>query len=200
MSEVPDPKKTRRMLLLLGTISVAPFVASLLLYLFWTPRSFTNYGELLPVAPLAGTAISTRDGTPFRIDELRGKWAFVMVDQGGCDPYCRSKLYLMRQVRLTQGKDRGRLERLWLITDDVEPEHALKAEYQGTRLIRVGPAEAFVSRLPAAASPRDHIYLIDPLGNLMMRFPRDADPQRVKKDVSKLLKVSGGWRQTGPQD
>lgn len=200
MSEVPDPKRTRRMLLLLGTISVAPFVASLLLYLFWTPRSFTNYGELLPVTPLSGTAISTRDGAPVRIDELRGKWAFLMVDQGGCDEYCRSKLYLMRQIRLIQGKDRDRLERLWLITDDVAPEHALMAEYQGTRLIRIGPDEPFASRLPAAASPRDHIYLIDPLGNLMMRFPRDADPQRVKKDVSKLLKVSGGWRQTGQQD
>lgn len=200
MSEVPDPKKTKRMLLLLGTISVAPFIASLLLYLFWTPRSFTNYGELLPVAPLSGTAISTRDGTPFEIDELRGKWAFLMVDQGGCDEYCRSKLYLMRQIRLTQGKDRDRLERLWLITDGVEPEITLTVEYQGTRLIRIGSADSFASHLPATGSPRDHIYLIDPLGNLMMRFPRDADPQRVKRDISKLLKVSGGWRQTGQQD
>ena len=188
------------MLLLLGTISVAPFIASLLLYLFWTPRSFTNYGELLPVAPLSGTAISTRDGAPFQIDELRGRWAFLMVDQGGCDEYCRSKLYLMRQIRLTQGKDRDRLERLWLITDGVEPESTLAAEYQGTRQIRLGSADSFASRLPASGSPRDHIYLIDPLGNLMMRFPRDADPRRVKKDVAKLLKVSGGWRQTGQQD
>lgn len=188
------------MLLLLGTISVAPFVASLLLYLFWTPRSFTNYGELLPVTPLSTAAISTRDGNPFRIDELRGKWAFLMADQGGCDEYCRSKLYLMRQIRLTRGKDRDRLVRLWLITDDVEPERALMTEYQGTHLIRVGPDEQFVSRLPASTSPRDHVYLIDPLGNLMMRFPRDADPQRVKKDVAKLLKVSGGWRQTGQKD
>lgn len=188
------------MLLLLGTISVAPFVASLLLYLFWTPRSFTNYGELLPVTPLSEAVISTRDGKPFRIDELRGKWAFVMVDQGGCDEYCRSKLYLMRQIRLTQGKDRERLERLWLITDEVVPEAALAAEYEGTHLIRTGPGEEFVNRLPASVSPRDHVYLIDSLGNLMMRFPRDADPQRVKKDVSKLLKISGGWRQTGQQE
>ena len=53
------------------------------------------------------------------------------------------------------------------------------------------------ARLPAAVSVTDHVYMVDPFGNLMMRFPRDADPQRVKKDVSKLMKASSGWVQTG---
>jgi hypothetical protein len=185
------------MLLLLGTISVAPFVASLLLYLLWKPQSFTNYGQLLPVTPLSGTAIAAREGSAFEFEALRGKWVFLTVDQGGCDDYCRSKLYLMRQIRLTQGKDRDRIERLWLIADGIRPAPALEAEYQGTRQVLVAEGDAFLGRLPADGSPRDHIYLVDPLGNLMMRFPRDADPQRVKKDIGKLIKVSGGWVQTG---
>lgn len=196
MSNVTDRKKTRRTLLLLGAISVAPFAASLLLYYFWTPQAFTNYGELITVLPLAGETIPARDGSAFRIDALRGKWTFLTVDSGNCDDYCQSKLYVMRQIRLTQGKDQDRIERLWLVPDGVLPAPGIAAEYQGTHTILTA-SEDFVSRLPATGSPRDHIYIVDPFGNLMMRFPRNADPRRMKKDVDRLMKISGGWVQTG---
>jgi hypothetical protein len=55
----------------------------------------------------------------------------------------------------------------------------------------------FLAQLPAPDTPRDHIYLIDPFGNLMMRFPRGVDPQRMKKDIDRLMKVSASWVQTG---
>src|SRR5882724_9198043 len=196
MSNVPDRKKTRRMLLILGAISLAPFVGSLLLYYFWKPQSFTNYGELIAVVPLAGVTIPVRDGRPFRIDDLRGNWVFLTADAGNCDDYCQSKLYVIRQIRLTQGKDRERIERVWLIPDGVRPPPGIEAEYQGTRTI-LSATDDFLARLPATDSPRDHIYVIDPFGNLMMRFPRDVDPQRMKKDVNRLMKISGGWIQTG---
>lgn len=196
MSDAPNPRKTRKILLLLGTISLAPFVASLLLYYLWEPQTFTNYGELLKVTPLADVAVAERDGKVFRFDELRGKWVFLMVDSGGCDDYCQSKLYLMRQIRLTQGNNRERVERLWLIPDGLRPARALETQYQGTRQL-MSDADQVLRLLPAPRSVRDHIYLVDPFGNLMMRFPRDADPQRVKQDITKLVKVSGGWLQKG---
>ena len=184
------------MLLLLGAISLAPFVGSLLLYYFWKPQTFINYGELITVVPLAGAAIPERDGKLFRIDEMHGNWIFLMVDSGNCDEYCQSKLYVMRQIRLTQGKDQERIERVWLIPNGVRPSPGVEAEYHGTRTIW-SVNEKFLARLPAPVSPRDHIYVIDPFGNLMMRFPRNVDPQRMKKDVNKLMKMSGGWIQTG---
>ncbi|HKB83371.1 MAG TPA: cytochrome C oxidase subunit I [Burkholderiales bacterium] len=184
------------MLLLLGAISLAPFAGSLLLYYFWEPQTFTNYGELIAVEPLAGVTIPVRSGKPFRIDDLRGNWVFLMADAGDCNDYCQSKLYVMRQIRLTQGKDRERIERIWLIPDGVRPLPVIEAEYQGTRTI-LPASDDFLARLPASESPRDHIYVIDPFGNLMMRFPRNVDPQRMKKDINKLMKVSGGWIQTG---
>ena len=184
------------MLLLLGAISLAPFAGSVLLYYFWTPQAFTNYGELIGPAPLAGVTVPARDGSPLRIDDLRGKWVFLMTDSGQCDDYCQSKLYLMRQIRLTQGKDQERIERVWLITDGVRPAAGIDAEYRGTRAI-LSANQDFVSRLPATESPRDHIYVLDPFGNLMMRFPRNAEPQKMKKDIGKLMKMSGGWIQTG---
>ncbi|MBI3529819.1 MAG: hypothetical protein HY067_17855 [Betaproteobacteria bacterium] len=184
------------MLLLLGAVSLAPFVGSLLFYYFWKPQTFTNYGELIAVAPLTGVTIPARDNKPFRFDDLRGNWIFLMADSGNCDDYCQSKLYVMRQIRLTQGKDQERIERVWLIPDGERPPPAIEAEYQGTRTI-LPATDDFRARLPASGSPRDHIYVIDPFGNLMMRFPRNVDPQRMKKDVNKLMKISGGWIQTG---
>ncbi|HVY07074.1 MAG TPA: cytochrome C oxidase subunit I [Burkholderiales bacterium] len=179
---------------MLGAISLAPVVGSLLLYYFWKPQNFTNYGELISSQPLAGVAIAERDGGTFRLDEFRGDWIFLMADTGACDDYCNSKLYVMRQIRLTQGDDRERIQRVWIVTDGTRPTSAVETEYRGTRVVQPASAE-FLARLPAADSPRDHIYLVDPFGNLMMRFPRNADPQRVKKDVSKLMKLSGGWIQ-----
>jgi cytochrome oxidase Cu insertion factor (SCO1/SenC/PrrC family) len=169
-------------------------VASFLLYYSWKSQTFTNYGELLKVAPLADVAVADRDGKDFRFDQLRGKWMFLMVDSGICDEYCVSKLYLMRQIRLTQGKYRDRIERLWLIPDNVRPAPAVELQYPGTRQLMVD-ADAVLRLLPALRSARDHIYLVDPFGNLMMRFPRDADPQQMKQDVTRLVKVSSGWLQ-----
>lgn len=196
MSNAPDRKKTRRMLLLLGAISLAPFVGSALLYYFWKPQTFTNYGELIAIAPLTDVTIPARDNKPFRFDDMRGKWIFLMADSGSCGDSCQSKLYVMRQIRLTQGKDQDRIERVWLIPDGVRPPSGIEVEYQGTRTIMLA-SDDFLARLPAPDSPRDHIYVIDPFGNLMMRFPRNADPQRMKKDVNKLMKISDGWIQTG---
>ena len=194
MPNVPDPKKTTTILLLLGAVSLAPFLASFLLYYSWKPQTFSNYGELLEVAPLADVAVADRDGKDFRFDELRGKWVFLMVDAGVCDEYCQSKLYLMRQIRLTQGKNRDRIERLWLIPDGVRPVPAVELRYPGMRQLMVD-TDAVLRLLPASRSARDHIYLVDPFGNLMMRFPRDADPQQMKEDVTRLVKVSSGWLQ-----
>ena len=114
---------------------------------------------------------------------------FLTVDSGRCADECRDKLYKMRQVRLTQGRDMERIERAWLIDDNVAAAADLVSEYQGTHVVSAR-GSALLSQLPADASVRDHIYIVDPLGNLMLRYPRDADPGRMKKDVSRLLRVS----------
>ena len=98
----------------------------------------------------------------------------------------------MRQVRLTAGKERERVERVWLVADAEPLSTMLMREYDGTRMLRADPAE-LRAWLPAAAGGdvRDHIFVVDPLGNLMMRFPKDADPNQTKKDLAKLLRASG---------
>jgi hypothetical protein len=93
----------------------------------------------------------------------------------------------MRQVRRAQGKEMERIERLWLVTDAVQPSAALLAAIEGAV---TAPAGAAGSEFPAERSVVEHIYLVDPLGNLMMRFPRDPEPSRVIKDLQRLLRAS----------
>jgi len=137
---------------------------------------------------LPDTQLALADGTPFRLSQLRGKWAIVTVDSGRCAAACDRKLLYLRQLRLTQGKNMERVERVWLVSDAVVPRNEAVAPYLGTWVVRAD-AE-LLKRLPAQGAASDHIYLIDPLGNLMMRFPRDPDPRLMIKDLARLLKAS----------
>jgi hypothetical protein len=182
MSDERKSRSARFNLIAIAAIAALPLAGSYLLYLLWKPTAFVNYGELIGPTPLAELQ---PDGAAAG---FKGKWVFVMADSGRCDDYCRHKLYVMRQLRLTQGKDMERIERAWLVDDGATPSSAVIGEYPGTRVLR--PDRAVLDKLPASASVRDHIYLLDPLGNLMMRYPRDADPSRMKKDLSRLLRAS----------
>ena len=121
------------------------------------------------------------------LDALRGKWVLVSFDAAACDAYCEKKLYFMRQVRTAQHKNMGRVERLWLLTDAGKPRAELLAAIEGTRIAAQKDSPA-VKDFPGNVT--DHIYVIDPNGNLMMRFPRDPDPSKLLKDLQRLLRLS----------
>jgi len=168
-----------------------PVVAGYVAYFFdFVPRGSGNYGILIATRPLTDTTLRGADGRPFKVSELRGKWLLVQFDSGACDAYCERKLYFMRQVRKALGRDTSRVERVWVVTDDLVPNPRLLEAFEGTRLARA-PGNAFAAEFPADVSRSDHIYVVDPLGNLMMRFPRDPDPSKMLKDVQRLLKLSG---------
>lgn len=183
------PRTKLGSLWLMVALTAAPVAASYLIYYFWPPGHTVNYGDLIGPRQLPDPALALADGAPFRFSQLRGKWVLVSVDSGSCGAHCDEKLLYMRQLRLTQGKDADRVERAWLISDDAAPRGEAVAQYQGTWLVR--DAGAGLSGLfPSKGAVSDHIYLVDPLGNLMMRFPRDPDPRLMIKDLARLLKAS----------
>lgn len=183
MSEERRRRAARHNLIALAAVAVLPLVGSWLLYRYWQPTRFANYGELIEPLSLEETR------APQALRGLRGKWVFLMVDSGKCDEYCQRKLYVMRQVRLTQGKYRERVERAWLVDDGRAPAAELLDRYRGTRVVDAQGSE-LLTRLPVSGALRDHIYVVDPLGNVMLRYPRDADPSRIKQDINRLLEVS----------
>jgi cytochrome oxidase Cu insertion factor (SCO1/SenC/PrrC family) len=185
-----ERSSSRAKLVLLLACFTLPVLAATLAYRYWQPDSFSNYGELLPPVAMSGAVFTTLEGGEFYLRDLNGKWTLVTVDSGNCEKQCEQKLYKMRQLRLTQGKNRHRIARLWLISDSADPAEAVQREYEGTLAVREG--SEFVSRLPAEGDVRDHIYLIDPTGNLMMRYPKNSDASRMVKDLNRLLRLSGG--------
>jgi hypothetical protein len=136
--------------------------------------------------------LSTLDGKPFDLESLKGKWLLVAADGAACPESCARKLFITRNSHASQGKNVDRLARVWFITDDaVVPDKVLEA-YKGTVMVRVDPdqlARFLLARDTAAGQPglQDPIWVIDPLGNLMMQYPAEADGVRVRKDISKLV-------------
>ena len=186
MSSAPRGRGTFWLILV---VAAAPVAASYLAYFFWAPRHTVNYGELIEPRPLPDPALKLADGAPFRLSHLKGKWVLVSIDAGRCDAECEKKLVYLRQLRLTQGKDMERVERAWLVSDMAEPRGETVAAFPGTWIARAA-GTGLIEAFPAPRAPADHIYVIDPLGNLMMRFPPDPDSRRLIKDLSRLLKAS----------
>jgi cytochrome oxidase Cu insertion factor (SCO1/SenC/PrrC family) len=189
VSKEITPRTRKRKLLLLMALMIAPIALSYLLFFWGAPSGSVNYGELIEVKVLPDVALRKTDGVPFNISQLRGKWIMLVVDSGMCDESCRKKLYYMRQVRLMQKTEMDRIERVWLIDDDKIPKSGIMKDFKGTVPINAKGSE-ILKVIPAKISRHDHIYMIDPLGNLMMRFPKDVDPSRMAKDLKRLLKVS----------
>lgn len=181
--------KQKLIVLGVGLVSVLPLVATLFFYYVAPPEGRMNHGDLLPPAPLPAKPLSLLSGEAFRFEQMKGKWLLLQIDSGDCDARCREKLYAMRQVRLAQGKDRVRLERVWLLSDDSRPAPDLLAEYAGTLVVRAAGSEA-MTVFPAPTDRAAHLYLVDPQGNLMMRFPEKPDPTRIIKDLQRLLRPS----------
>ena len=198
-SAPPDPRRTRARLVLvfLGLLFFSGLVISaVMIQTGWRPATTKNYGELVqPPRPLADAELTTVDGARLRLADLRGKWTFVYFGPAECLTPCVDNLYKMRQVAAAQGKESHRVRRLFVVTDTGALDtlrYTLK-DYPGTH-VAVGPAaevQRLATQFGANADGDVHrLYIVDPLGNLMMRYPADADPRGINKDLGLLLRAS----------
>jgi hypothetical protein len=185
--------RRRLPLYLLLAVCIAPVIAAYVVYYVVPPSGRTNYGALLePQRPVPELTLTHLDGSAFSVASLRGQWVMVAVDTGACGQACESKLWNMRQVRLTAGKDRDRVARVMLLTDSQPLETRLLREFDGTRFLRAdaGQLRRLLEGPGGSPALEAHVWMIDPLGNLMLRWPEGADPQRMKRDLARLLRAS----------
>ena len=178
-------RRTRRTLLVILAVGLAPVIASYAFYYFAPRDARANYGELLPTRPTANVTGTLPDGKPFRLADLHGRWVMIAAAPGGCDAACARKLYAMRQSRTMQGREQDRLVRVWLVTDDAVPSAALLDEQPGLIVVRA-------DRSSAAALPggTERISLIDPLGNQVLAWPAEPDIKGLARDLGRVLKAS----------
>lgn len=192
----------RLKMLLVWAICAAPVVASYLSYYVIKPQGRVNYGTFitppksvpsaqdLPLTDLQGRAVNPAS--------LKGQWLLVVVAGGACDARCEQHLYLQRQLRETLGKDKDRMDRVWLVSDQAPVRSALMPGLEKAWVLRSGEAALQRWLAPEVGQALDaHLYLVDPRGDWMMRFPVDADPSRIKKDLARLMKANESWDEPG---
>ncbi len=191
---------TRRKILLLALMFALPVIVAYALYYGgWRPGATGNYGELVqPARPLEDATLTTLEGKSMRFSELHGKWTLIAFSPSSCSSACERNLYKMRQVIAAQGENAGRAQSVLVVTDGKALDRLRDAirGYPNTRVI-IGPDDQVAKfarqfALPAGG-PLDNlnrVYLVDPLGNFLMSYPADADPNGMRKDLKRLLKVS----------
>lgn len=201
-----DPaRRTRsgrlKMLLVLA-VCAAPVVASYLTYFVIKPDTRSNYGALItPVRAMPGLALTALDGSPVAASTLKGQWLLVVAAPSRCEAACEGLLFVQRQLREMLGRERTRVDKVWLVTDAGAVNQPLREALASVPAMHILRADAVAVAQWLAPEMghalQDHLYVVDPQGNWMMRMPAAAEPARVKRDLERLLRASASWDRAG---
>lgn len=199
-ARAPDTRSGRWKMLAVLLVCAAPVIASYFTYYVIRPEGRRNYGELIdPQRPLPVLAAVALDGTRIELPALKGQWLLISVAGGACDPACQQHLYFQRQLRESLGREKDRLDRVWLVSDDEAVSDKLKPALQGATVLRVAGLDQWL-QAASGQGLQDHLYLVDPIGNWMMRFPAGMDAvgaASAKRDLERLMRASSSWDKAG---
>ncbi len=183
-------------------ICAAPVIASYFTYYVIRPETRRVFGELIdPQRPLPDLRAVGLTGDEVNLRSLKGQWLLVTVSGGACNERCQRHLYLQRQIRESLGKEKDRVDRVWLLSDDAAVPDALRPALGDATVLRVNTGALNRWLAPASGHSIDeHLYLVDPLGNWMMRFPAALDiagAAKAKRDLERVLRASASWDNPG---
>jgi len=196
MSSVIDPdlhRRNVRTVSALAALFLVPLALSFWLYygLHWRPSGSANHGELItPARPLPQVSLPDAQAAPVS-HVFAGKWTLVYVGDGACDAECREALYFMRQTRLSLNNEMTRVQRVFLSTGHCCDRAYLSAAHPGLVVLDASTAAAqpLLAQFPAQARART-LFVVDPLGNLMMRYDDRQPPKGLLEDLKRLLQLS----------
>lgn len=202
--DLAKQRKARRTIVLVFVVCAVPFLLAFLALKLDLFEQTNNYGTLIdPQVDVSEQSFENINGEPFSMSQLTGKWVLIQAIQSSCDEVCQNALYFQRQARKTKGKEMYRIERVAFVTDDGPLDTMLLRQFPDVHFVRAS-AEDLESWLPlsqgilgtkSSSEVKDihsHIFVADPLGHVMMRFPPNAELefQKFRKDVSRLLWAS----------
>jgi len=196
-------RRQRRLLIGVALMFFGPLGISFYLYYghgSWHPGGRVNAGDLIePPRPLPSLSLPLQRAGETDADFLRRKWTFLYVQQGPCAERCRTSLYETRQVRLALDRDMDRVQRVFIGDGDCCDFQFLHEQHPDLIAVRMSPAAApLLALLPRRGADNEsggdpdaqRVYLIDPLGNLMMSYAPDAKPKGMLEDMKRLLRLS----------
>jgi len=192
-----------KLLAVLVACSLPVLVAYFVFYVV-RPQGEASLGQLItPVVQMPAAQATRPDGGPVPLSSLKAQWLLVKVDGGACAQECQKQLYILRQFRLMLGKEMDRVDWLWLVNDQgsVDAKLAAGLTHDNATVLRV-PADTLKAWLPVPTGKtwQDFIYVVDPMGNTMMRFPSRLDSAaaaKAKRDMEHLLRASAAWDRPG---
>ena len=200
-----DAKRTamgRLRMILVLLVCAAPVVASYFTYYVVRPEGRRNFGDLIePVRALPDVTARALNGDGVQLPSLKGQWLLISVNGGNCQADCQQQLYLQRQILAGLGKDRARTDWVWLIHDNADIPSSITPGLKEATVLRVNE-EALAQWLQPAQGQalQDHLYLVDPHGQWMMRFPAKLSPEaalKTKRDIERLLRAAASWDEAG---
>ncbi len=190
-----------RMLLVLAACA-APVIASYVTYFYVRPEGRTNYAEFVAPSRAWPAAIPLKDaqGTAVEPSIWRRQWTLVVFARGACDAACEKLIYTQRQLREMLGRERERLDKVVILIDDTELEPKLAVALAATPAARVLKAPGAQLAAWLGTTTEDlpaRLYLVDPMGEWVMRTPTTPDPAKFKRDLERLLRASASWDRAG---
>jgi len=183
----------RRNLIIIATLFLAPVLISFSLYYgkLWRPAGSASKGELIdPARPLAVAGLRNADGTPVGPEVLQGKWSLIYIGDGACDAACRTALVFGRQSRLALNNEMTRVQRVFLATNHCCDTQYFAAEQPGLIALDASSAEAAALLAQFPQGRENTLFIVDPLGNLMMRHNAAVTTRDLLSDLKKLLRLS----------
>jgi len=193
-----EPQASRRPLWMLLALFFVPLAIAFAFYYggWWRPQGSTEHGDLIhPARPLPTVALTRPDGGATSAKFLQERWSLVFIGSGDCNARCRSALADMQRVRELLGKDIARVQSVFLVSDKC-CDRSLSATYPALIVARVDADQAapLLAQFPiydnVPLSEAGRIYVVDPLGNLMMSYAPEASSIGIYEDLKKLLKLS----------
>jgi len=186
-------------MVLLFLVCAAPVIASYFTYYVIRPEGRHNYGELIdPQRPMPDIMGTNAQGEAVSLLALKDQWLLISVADSACNEACQQHLYLQRQLRETLGREKDRLDWVWLRTGSAEVSDSLRMATAAAEVVLVDTSALSAWLVPEEGRRiEEHLYVVDPLGNWMMRFPADLDPKRAKRDLDRLLRASAFWDKPG---
>ena len=200
-----DAQRTRRgrwKMIAMLLICASPVIASYFTYYVLRPEGRSVFGELIqPQKDVPIASAKNLQGETVPLASLKGQWLLVNVGSGRCEARCAQNLYFQRQLREVLGREKDRVDRVWLVSDDAPIPNDLLPALKNATILRMEPASlaAWIQPGPGQAW-EDHLYVVDPMGNFMMRFPPQMDvasASKAKRDLERLLKASSSWDEPG---
>lgn len=191
---IQDQSKPRSMktFYLLILVFILPFTMAVLLHFIDLKPTGKSYGNLMqPPKSLQIPMLKNLQGKAFKPEQWNKIWNVVTVDTTGCTEDCAARVHMLKQVHTSMNKDMDRVQRVLLVPVDINSEEYSEIQKTYPDLIVLAGSDVETTKFAAEFdASKGNVFLIDPLGNLMMSYPDKFDPKGLRSDLTRLLKNS----------